>query len=325
MTGSMHVTGTFNYLDESIESSLYRNGKVYLRRDTDGNDRGMHGLKNVKKSMPVCNARNRQADERPTLHGMGFELLHEPLAEPDLDFFAHDQVVRHYYPHCESIIAAATGARAFAFDHNLRSAPAKQEQQRIVGGQHVQEPLQLVHGDYTLTSAPQRLRDLTRPPGRNDTLRGVLGADESLLSAEQAQHALAEGGRFAIINLWRNIATEPVQSKPLALCDSRSVDPQDLVVFEIHYEDRIGENYFAKHAASHRWFYYPEMSRDEALLIKQWDSSGPLAQSEGRLSDASDMSAVSTFSYHSAFEDPGTPPDAPDRQSIEVRCIVIYE
>ena len=35
------VTGSFNYLDESTESSLYRNGQVYLRRDTDGNDRGI--------------------------------------------------------------------------------------------------------------------------------------------------------------------------------------------------------------------------------------------------------------------------------------------
>jgi len=318
-----HVTATFNYLDDSIESSLYRNGKVYLRRDTDGNDRGMHGLKNVKKSMPVGNARQR--DERPTLHGLGFELLRAPLAEPKLDFFNHEQVVRHYYPHCESVIAAATSAKAFAFDHNLRSAPSKQAKQRIFGGQHVQEPLKLVHGDYTLTSAPQRLRDLTRPPGVNDTLRGVRAADESLISAEQAQHVLEDGARFAIINLWRSIATEPVLSKPLALCDSRSVEPRDLVVFEIHYEDRIGENYFAKHADTHQWFYYPEMSRDEALLIKQWDSRGPLAQSEGKASDASDMSATSTFSYHSAFEDPGTPPDAPDRQSIEVRCIVLYE
>ena len=318
------VPGSFNYLDDSTESSLYRNGKVYLRRDTDGNDRGMHGLNNVKKSMPVCNARHRQADERPTLHSMGFELLGETAAHPQLDFFDHDQVIQHYYPHCESIVETATDAQVFAFDHNLRSARAKQEQQRIAGGQHVQEPLQLVHGDYTLTSAPQRLRDLTRPPGRNDTLRSALGENESLISHELAHHVLADGGRFAIINLWRNIATEPVLSMPLALCDSRSVDPQDLVVFEIHYEDRIGENYFAKHADRHRWFYYPEMSNDEVLLIKQWDSSGPLAQSEGRMSDASDPNATSTFSYHSAFEDPNTPQDAPDRQSIEVRCIVIY-
>ena len=319
------VTGSFNYLDDSTESSLYRNGKVYLRRDTDGNDRGMHGLNNVRQSMPVVDARQLDADARPTLHGMGFELLQAPVPEPELDFFDHNQVIQNYYPHCEAIIAAATGANVFAFDHNLRSKLGKKGEQRIAGGQHVQEPLHLVHGDYTLTSAPQRLRDLTQPPGINDTLRPVLGADESLIPEDLARQVLEDGGRFAIINVWRNIAPEPVQSKPLALCDARSVDPEDLVVFEIHYEDRIGENYFAKHADRHRWFYYPEMTRDEALLIKQWDSSGPLAQSAGEASDASEPGATSTFSYHSAFYDPNTPADAPDRQSIEVRCIVIYE
>ena len=32
---------------------------------------------------------------------------------------------------------------------------------------------------------------------------------------------------------------------PLALCDAQTVEPDDLVVFEIHYADRVGENYFA--------------------------------------------------------------------------------
>jgi hypothetical protein len=52
--------------------------------------------------------------------------------------------------------------------------------------------------------------------------------------------------------LWRNIAAEPVATQPLALCDAASVRPEDLVVFEIHYADRIGENYFAKHHDGHR-------------------------------------------------------------------------
>ena len=100
-----------------------------------------------------------------------------------------------------------------------------------------------------------------------------------------------DGRRFAIINLWRNIAEEPVATHPLALCDAQSVHPQDLVVFEIHYQDRVGENYFAKHSQTHRWYYYPAMTRDEALLIKQWDSAGSLARSRGAYPDASDGEA----------------------------------
>ena len=102
--------------------------------------------------------------------------------------------------------------------------------------------------------------------------------------------------RFAIINLWRNIVAEPVELNPLALCDAATVKPEDLVVFEIHYTDRIGENYF-KHDQRHRWFYYPEMSRDEALLIKQWDSAGEMAASRGARSDSDQPAAPSTFSF----------------------------
>ena len=137
------------------------------------------------------------------------------------------------------------------------------------------------------------------------------------------EEAIGEG-RFAIVNVWRNIAREPVATRPLALCDAASVRPEELVVFEIHYGDRIGENYFAKHDPRHRWVYWSAMTRDEALLIKQWDSAGELARSEGARADAEGADGPCTFSFHSAFEDPATPPDAPDRWSIEVRCAVLY-
>ena len=104
-------------------------------------------------------------EERPTLASNGFEMLTRPLVNPDLDFLNHDQVVLSYYPDCAEIVREASGA-AFtaAFDHNVRSAAGKNSRHRIRGGQHVQGPARVVHGDYTLTSAPQRLRDLTRPP-----------------------------------------------------------------------------------------------------------------------------------------------------------------
>jgi len=70
-------------------------------------------------------------------------------------------------------------------------------------------------------------------------------------------------------------------------------------------------------------YWYPEITRDEALLIKQWDSAGALARSNGERGDNADEPC--TFSFHSAFVDPATRTDAPDRWSIEVRCLVIYD
>jgi len=314
--------GFLNYIDRSAQSSLRRNGKVFLRRDGDGSDSGVQGLVQSRQAVDIADARGLR--ERPGLAAQGFELVQRPLADAALDFYDQQQVLRRYYPECERLVEGHTGGRAFAFDHNVRSGQGKKAQRRIAGGQQVQEPLHMVHGDYTLTSAPQRLRDLARPPGGNDTVRALLGAGESLISSELRDRVLADGGRFAIVNVWRNIAPEPVAVHPLAVCDNRSVDPADLVVFELHYSDRIGENYFVKPSTQHRWYYYPAMTRDEALLIKQWDSAGMLARSEGRQGDAADPGAPTTFSFHSAFEDASTPPDAPDRQSIEVRCLVVY-
>ena len=316
--------GVFKYLDAATRPSLFRNGEVLTRRDADGSDHGWRGVNLEPRQLAVSDGRALSGRERRTLAANGFELVESPLDGSGPDFFNHDEVVHDYYAHCAGIVAATVGAEAFAFDHNVRSVSGKQSGKRIVGGQQVQGPAHVVHGDYTLTSAPQRLRDLTRLPDGNDTLRAVLGAERALIGADRAERAL-DGGRFAIINLWRNIAHEPVATHPIAFCDGQSVEPEDLVVFEIHYQNRIGENYFARHSPRHRWYYYPAATRDEALLIKQWDSAGRLARSNGADGDSSDATAPCTFSFHSAFEDPGTAPDAPDRWSIEVRCMVLYD
>ena len=320
------TSGSLDYLDDFAQSSLYRNGKVLTRRDPDGSDAGTEGVNRHKREMKIHDARLLQGDARHTLARNGYELLTRPYSIEGIDFFDHQQVVTKYYPQCVEIVRAFTGGQVFAFDHNVRSAVGKQSKKRIAGGQQVQGPAQIVHGDYTLTSAPQRLRDLTKPPKTNDTLRGVvLGDRQSLIRPEEAARVMGDSGRFAIINVWRNIAAEPVFTNPIALCDAQTVRSEDLVVFEIHYEDRVGENYFAKHSPDHQWFYYPQITRDEALLIKQWDSAGPMARSKGAKGDASDPSAPCTFSFHTAFEDPATTPNAPDRWSIETRCFVLYD
>ncbi|MEM1152923.1 MAG: CmcJ/NvfI family oxidoreductase [Pseudomonadota bacterium] len=317
-------SGVFNYLDPNAEPSLFRNGKVLTRRDVDGSDAGFIGVRPTPYTLDVHDARQRSGAEAMRCETNGFELLAAPLDRNPIDFLDHHHVIQKYYPQCEKLVSESTGALAFAFDHNVRSASGNASGQRIDKGQAVQGPAKMVHGDYTLTSAPARLRDLASPPNINDTLRGVLAEGESLIPSNMADAAQADGGRFAIINVWRNIADEPVQTNPLAMCDGQTVDPTDLVTFEIHYADRIGENYFAKYQDGHRFYFYPHMTRDEAILLKQWDSAGALALSGGARADATVSDGPCTFSFHSAFDDSTTPENAPDRWSIEVRCLVIY-
>ncbi len=115
--------------------------------------------------------------------------------------------------------------------------------------------------------------------------------------------------RVAIVNLWRPIKS-PVLDAPLAVCDARSVKPQDLIASDLVYRDRLGETYNLIYNPGQRWFYAPEMRADEALLLKCYDLR--------------DDGAVARFAPHTAFIDPTAPQDAPPRESIELRTFVIF-
>jgi len=320
----MRDLGKFNYMSELSESSLYANGKVLTKRDTSGSDNNWIGVNKEIYEVEVTDARALKDLGNNYFDQKGFELVPSKVADLNIDFFDNHKVISKYYPDCERIIKDFVKAKyVFAFDHNIRSATGKKSKKMIKGGQQVQGPAHIVHGDYTLTSAPERLKQLAQPPGKNDTLSSTLKNTTSLIDKDLANQVL-QNGRFAIINLWRNIAKEPVEVYPLALCDASTVSPKDLVVFEIHYADRVGENYFSKFNTKHDWYFFSKMKNDEALLIKQWDSLGGLSKSKGSKPDCEVKNGPCTFSFHSAFKDPNTREDAPDRWSMEVRCIVIY-
>jgi hypothetical protein len=89
----------------------------------------------------------------------------------------------------------------------------------------------------------------------------------------------------------------------------RPVAPGDLVASDLIYPNRRGETYAVKYNPNHRWFYFPEMTPDEALLLTCYDSA-----TDGR----------TRFGPHTAFVDPTTPTDAPPRESIELRTLVFH-
>ena len=147
------------------------------------------------------------------------------------------------------------------------------------------QPVARIHVDHTEWSGPQRVRDLL---------------------PDQAEALLR--GRVQIINLWRPIRV-PVFDAPLAVCDAGSVAPGDLVASDLIYPDRRGEIYSVRFSPAHQWFYVSRMEPDEALLLKCYDS-----ETDGR----------ARFAPHTAFLDPTSPPDAPPRESIELRTLVFH-
>lgn len=63
---------------------------------------------------------------------------------------------------------------------------------------------------------------------------------------------MKSGYRFRIVNTWRSLL--PVlEDRPLALCDSRSVVPEDLIAADRIVPDRIGEVYYLTYNPNHKW------------------------------------------------------------------------
>lgn len=148
------------------------------------------------------------------------------------------------------------------------------------------EAVRYVHNDYTDTSGRERVR----------TLLGREGLDH------------LKTGRIAQVNVWRPIRG-PVVRAPLGVIDAASVASEDLIATDQIYPDRVGEIFHVAWSVGHRWLYVPRMTRDEVLLIKGWDSA-----TDGR----------ARFTPHAAFDDPETPADAPARESIEVRTLLVF-
>jgi hypothetical protein len=104
--------GRLNYLDSSVPSSLYRNGKMLLRRNADGSDSELEGVVYDERQVTVHNARLLKGDQRRTVEKNGFELCFRPVAHPALDFLDHQDVVQNYYRECEQLVQEVTGAAA---------------------------------------------------------------------------------------------------------------------------------------------------------------------------------------------------------------------
>lgn len=211
-------------------------------------------------------------------HGFAF-VEHETRVT---DFLNEAALRSIYYPEIELLVKQVSGAsRVLVFDHTIRSSDELSQQEK-----QLREPLKLVHNDYTEWSGPQRVRDL--------------------LPEQEAEALLKQ--RFAVIQVWRPTVSV-VRREPLALCDARSVNIEDFIKAERRHTDRIGEIYHVAFNTGHKWFYFPEMQRNEALVFKCYDSC---------------TDGTARFTPHCSFDDPATPEGAPPRESIEVRALAFF-
>ncbi|GAB7344924.1 hypothetical protein MBLNU457_3359t1 [Dothideomycetes sp. NU457] len=240
----------------------------------------------------------------------GFALYNHPAKETA---FVDESAIRNgYYAEVESLLRSKLPGikKVVMFDHTIRRRQKSSPRQ----------PVQQVHVDQTPGAAEVRVR--------------------RHLPHDEAEELLQ--GRYQIINVWRPIENA-ASDFPLGVIDWRSTVPEDFVKVDLLYPKRAdsantddrgvevlpsenphstkgyeprGETYAVAPSEKHRFYYMKDMTPDEVMFIKCFDSrSETFAGNKG----------VAHCTPHTAFVDPQTPKDAPGRQSIEVRCLVFYE
>ena len=264
------VEATLNYIANTGE-------KIFTQTGGPGSTDVRSGGTQDPHRVAIRNGRPEA--ENFALDRQGFRFVrHDTKVE---SFFDENEIRGVYYPEMEALVKAETGAsRVVVFDHTLRTAD-----QALREARKIREVVPRVHNDYTEWSGPQRVRDIL-PDEAEQLLRG----------------------RFAIVQVWRPIR-HPVETFPLALCDARTISPDDLVVSERIYPNRVGQTYAIIYNPAHVWYWFPRMRREEAIVFKVFDSA-----KDGR----------ARWTAHSAFEDPTAPPNARPRESIEIRTLAFF-
>ncbi|HEY1126014.1 MAG TPA: CmcJ/NvfI family oxidoreductase [Sphingobium sp.] len=227
----------------------------------------------------------RIAGQKLTLDAHGFTLVDRPTAVAGLDDRGALDTV--YAAEVISIARELTGADLVVpMGYELRSSDAEKS---------MLPPAARAHIDYDTRTAhqiAQRRYRKAEPYG--------LGYD-----------------RFILFSLWRCFSPPP-QDWPLALCDFESskdtaeircvkidvprLPEGDALHAPVAGEDQMGASALFMFDPRHRWWWYPAMTRDEAILIKFHDSD------HGR----------AWRTPHCAFHDETTAKTVP-RESIEFR------
>ena len=135
------------------------------------------------------------------------------------------------------------------------------------------------------------------------------------LEMQPLWNAFANKRHCAIYNVWRSTdLSNPVENMPLAVCDLRSVAHGDMIAACIpgvlpDGNPMIGYNLARNFLQS--WFYYPNMTHEEALVLKLYDTRQPVCSLRGV--------------FHTAVNDPNSTYDAKRRESVDIRIGAVFE
>jgi len=212
------------------------------------------------------------------------------------------EIENSYFPEVEELIKKQTGAsRVIFFDHTIRRPKSEQAE-----GEYLRAPVLRAHVDQSPGASHRRVlrHDVPAKPWR----------------------------RFQIINVWRPLKNT-VYDYPLAVCDFNSVDvTKDLVATNLIYPPPrpIGETYSVKHNENLVWWYWSEMTSENVLFLKCYDSASR-ELTKVKIEDGgaevieSELRDVAGLTPHTAFLHEEGAKKGIGRYSIEVRTLVFYD
>lgn len=169
-------------------------------------------------------------------------------------------------------------------------------------------PITFVHSDFT-DDYRYMLEDPARPYAAY--------IQPLLAEAGLSQTDVTLAGRVLLLQFWCNLGAER-PDYPLAICDARSVPRSDLLPFVVpeygglHLEFETFGVRAPRSSDGHHWYTYPAMKHDEVLVFRTYDSACVDADRP-------------FWTPHSAFRDPHAGPQAPGRESVELRVLCLFE
>lgn len=121
-------------------------------------------------------------------------------------------------------------------------------------------------------------------------MRQALGIDaqkcEHFSSTKDSIHQVRMLGTtsstFGVDNyfsIWRPLTGQYIDT-PLAMCDARTVQRDDLVPADIIFPHYCDEGFEVLNRSSHKWIYKNPMDEDEVILFKLDDSDPSVAKCE---------------------------------------------
>lgn len=247
--------------------------------------------------IPVDIANGRDFDN-PGWQACGFELMRHESAVTDWNDGA--EIERIHYDEIAALARSLTGCdHALVRGHILRNPEQIKIHQQL-------GPIMFAHSDFASTYG-DRMRDyfVSDDPNAAESLEreGITGED------------VRKAKRMLILQFWRNVG-EPKMDLPLAFCDARSVPAEDVRAFPVNNYAGGGFNFdalavIAPQDRTHDWYVHPEMTRDEVIAFRTYDSE-------------LDAAGKTFWTPHAAVRDPGVELGKPSRYSIELRATCLF-